>query len=382
LATSAFVSLADPAVPAALDKMHRLGAQRVVVAPYFLFAGVLPDRIVEQSQQFAAGHPGLDVRVAELIGDCDELADLVLERYREALAGDIRMNCDTCAYRIAMPGFVDKVGRPQTPHDHPDDPSHSQTHHDHSHRVDTHDHHLGRVALVGAGPGPQGLITVRGAQLLAEADVVVADRLVPAGLLAGLADGVVLVDVSKVPHGRSAAQPDINAVLIEHCRAGRRVVRLKGGDPFVFGRGFEEVLALRAAGIEPEVVPGVSSAIAAPALGGVPVTHRGLAHDFVVVSGHVPPGHPDSLTDWAAVARLAGTVVLLMGVENAPKIAGALLEHGRPGDTPVAVLENAGTPRQRRLDTRLDGLAELVVREQVRPPATIVIGAVAGLPRG
>jgi sirohydrochlorin cobaltochelatase len=376
-----FVSLTEPSVPAVLDRLRRLGAERIVVAPYFLFAGVLPDRIATQAAAFAASHPPLDIRVADLIGDCDELADLVLERYREALAGDIRMNCDTCAYRIAMPGFVDKVGRPQTPHDHPDDPPHPHSH--------SHSHHhpapvafpAGGVALVGAGPGPAGLITVRGAELLAAAQVVVADRLVPRALLDGLPPGVVLVDAGKVPHGRSTPQPDINATLIEHARAGRRVVRLKGGDPYVFGRGFEEVLALRAAGIEPEVVPGVSSAIAGPALGGVPVTHRGLTHEFAVVSGHLPPGHPESLTDWAALARLRGTLVLLMAVENAPKIAATLLEHGRPDDTPVTVVQSAGTDQQRVLTGRLAELADLITTADVHPPAVIAVGPTAALTR-
>lgn len=133
-----FISLAEPSVPTALERAAKLGARRIVVAPYFLFPGVLPDRVAAQSRQFAARHPGIDVRVSELIGDCDELADLVLERYREAVAGDIRMNCDTCAYRIALPGFADKVGRPQLPHHHPDDPAHGQQHgqqhsHDHDH---------------------------------------------------------------------------------------------------------------------------------------------------------------------------------------------------------------------------------------------------------
>jgi sirohydrochlorin cobaltochelatase len=127
----AFVSLTEPSVPAALERVRRLGGRRIVVAPYFLFEGVLPDRIVEQGGAFAAAHPDLDVRVAGLIGDCDELADLVLERYHEALAGDIRMNCDTCAYRVALPGFADKVGRPQTPHHHPDEDGHGHPHHHH-----------------------------------------------------------------------------------------------------------------------------------------------------------------------------------------------------------------------------------------------------------
>jgi sirohydrochlorin cobaltochelatase len=235
------------------------------------------------------------------------------------------------------------------------------------------------VAIVGAGPGPEGLITVRGAELLAAAEVVVTDRLVPQGLLDRLPGTVTVVDAGKVPHGPSADQGDINAALVEHARAGRRVVRLKGGDPYVFGRGFEEVTALRAAGIEPEVVPGVSSAIAGPALAGIPVTHRGTAHEVVVVSGHLPPGHPSSLTDWAALARLRGTLVLMMAVENAGKIAAVLVEHGRPGDTPVSVVERAGTAHQRVLAGDLSGLATLMTAEEVVAPALVVVGRVAAL---
>lgn len=159
-----FISLAEPSVPAVLDRLRRLGARRIVVAPYFLFAGVLPDRIVAQSQAYAADHPDLDVRVADLIGDCDALADLVLERYAEALRGDIRMNCDTCAYRVLMPGFADKVGRPQTPHDHPDDPvdghghHHHHGHHDHGHHDHQHGH--GHQHDHASGPG-QAVTPVR-----------------------------------------------------------------------------------------------------------------------------------------------------------------------------------------------------------------------------
>ncbi|NMM23681.1 MAG: sirohydrochlorin chelatase [Phycicoccus sp.] len=131
-----FVSLADPGVPAGLDKLRRLGASRIVVAPYFLFPGILPDRIVSQTEAFALEHPFMTVEVAELIGDCDELADLVIERYLEAVGGDIRMNCDTCIYRVAMPGFGDRVGQPQRPHHHPDDASHGHDHHD---QADSHD---------------------------------------------------------------------------------------------------------------------------------------------------------------------------------------------------------------------------------------------------
>ncbi|MEU8390252.1 uroporphyrinogen-III C-methyltransferase [Micromonospora sp. NPDC048842] len=376
-----FISLAQPSVPAVLERLRRLGARRIVVAPYFLFAGVLPDRIVAQSAEFAAAHPDLDVRVAEVIGDCDALADLVLERYAEALGGDIRMNCDTCAYRVLMPGFADKVGRPQRPHDHPDDPvghhHHGHDHHDHGHAHHGHDH--GSVAVVGGGPGPDDLITVRGKALLDAADVVVVDRLAPQGLLAGLRPDVLVVDAAKVPRGPSMAQEAINEALVSHARAGRRVVRLKGGDPYVFGRGHEEVQACVAAGVPVTVVPGVSSALAAPALAGVPVTHRGVAHDVTVVSGHLPPGHPDSLVDWAALARARGTVVLLMAVDTIAKIATVLIEHGRAPETPVLAVQDAGLPDQRSVPARLDEIGAVATREGVGPPAVFVLGPVVAL---
>lgn len=377
-----FVSLAEPSVPSVLERLRRLGARRIVVAPYFLFAGVLPDRIVAQSREYAAAHPELDVRVADLIGDCDSLAELVLHRHAEALHGDIRMNCDTCAYRVLLPGFADKVGRPQTPHDHPDDPVGGH-HHDHHDGNGHHHHHHGpqpgRVAVVGGGPGPDDLLTVRGRRLLDAADVVVADRLAPQGLLAGLRPEVLVVDAAKVPRGPSMAQDTINATLIAHARAGRRVVRLKGGDPYVFGRGHEELQACLAAGVECEVVPGVTSAVAAPALAGVPVTHRGVAHELTVVSGHLPPGHPQSLVDWAALARCRGTLVLLMAVETIGAIAGELIAHGRPGDTPVLVVQDAGHPDQRAVPTRLDEVAEVTAREVILPPAVFVVGPVVAL---
>ncbi|MEU7780791.1 uroporphyrinogen-III C-methyltransferase [Micromonospora parva] len=374
-----FISLAQPSVPAVLERLRRLGARRIVVAPYFLFAGVLPDRIVAQSAEFAAAHPDLDVRVADVIGDCDALADLVRERYAEALGGDIRMNCDTCAYRVLMPGFADKVGRPQRPHDHPDDPVGHHHHHGHDHHGYDHHHDHGSVAVVGGGPGPDDLITVRGKALLDAADVVVVDRLAPQGLLAGLRPDVLVVDAAKVPRGPSMAQEAINEALVSHARAGRRVVRLKGGDPYVFGRGHEEVQACTAAGVPVTVVPGVSSALAAPALAGVPVTHRGVAHDVTVVSGHLPPGHPDSLVDWAALARARGTVVLLMAVDTIAKIASALIEHGRAPQTPVLAVQDAGLPEQRSVSARLDEIGASAAREGIRPPAVFVVGPVVAL---
>jgi uroporphyrin-III C-methyltransferase len=237
----------------------------------------------------------------------------------------------------------------------------------------------GSVVLVGGGPGDPGLITVRGRQAVAQADVVLADHLAPLGLLASLPPEVEVIDASKLPRGRSMAQEQINALLVQRALEGKRVVRLKGGDPFVFGRGMEEVEACVAAGIPVEVVPGVTSAVGVPALAGIPVTHRGLTHEFVVVSGHLPPGHPDSLVDWPALGRLRGTVVVLMGVETAPAIAAALIEHGRAPETPVAIVTDGSTTTQRTVRTTLAGLPEAVVAEAVRPPAVWVVGAVVSL---
>jgi uroporphyrin-III C-methyltransferase len=237
----------------------------------------------------------------------------------------------------------------------------------------------GSVVLVGGGPGDPGLITVRGQQAVSQADVVLADHLAPQSLLASLPAEVEVIDASKLPRGRYMAQEQINALLVEHARAGRRVVRLKGGDPFVFGRGMEELEACVAAGVPVEVVPGVTSAIGVPGLAGIPVTHRGLTHEFVVVSGHVPPGHPQSLVDWSALGRLRGTIVVLMGVDTAPAIAAALVEHGRAPETPVAVVADGSTPTQRAVRTTLAGLAQTLTDEGIRPPAVWVVGEVVRL---
>jgi uroporphyrin-III C-methyltransferase / precorrin-2 dehydrogenase / sirohydrochlorin ferrochelatase len=235
----------------------------------------------------------------------------------------------------------------------------------------------GGVALVGGGPGDPELITVRGRRLLAQADVVVADRLAPQELLAELPPQVEVIDAAKIPYGRAMAQDAINEVLIERARAGKFVVRLKGGDPFVFARGYEEVLACAEAGIPVTVVPGVTSAIAVPALAGVPVTHRAVTHEFVVVSGHVAPGHPESLVNWNALAAMSGTIVLLMAVERIELFTKALLEGGRPADTPVLVVQDGSTAAQRTLRTTLKDAPERIREDGVRPPAIIVIGPVA-----
>ncbi|GAA3369281.1 uroporphyrinogen-III C-methyltransferase [Streptomyces sannanensis] len=233
-----------------------------------------------------------------------------------------------------------------------------------------------RVALVGGGPGDPDLITVRGRRLLAEADVVIADRLGPRDLLDELPPHVEVIDAAKIPYGRFMAQEAINNALIEHAKAGKAVVRLKGGDPYVFGRGMEEAQALAAEGIPCTVVPGISSSISVPSAAGIPVTHRGVAHEFTVVSGHVAPDDPRSLVDWAALARLRGTLVILMGVDKIGAIARALVAHGKSAETPVAVIQEGTTAAQRRVDATLATVAERVEAEDVRPPAVIVIGDV------
>ena len=239
----------------------------------------------------------------------------------------------------------------------------------------------GTVALVGGGPGADDLMTVRGRRLLARADVVVADRLAPQRPLAELCADVEIVDAAKIPYGRAMAQEAINEVLVDRARAGKFVVRLKGGDPFLYGRGFEEAQACAEAGIPCTVVPGVSSALAVPALAGIPVTNRGMTHELTVVSGHLPPGHPGSLIDWEALARMRGTLVVLMGVKNSPAIAGSLMAGGRSPETPAAVVVDGSLEGQSTYRCSLGTLAATLEEHEVRPPAIVVIGDVAGLPQ-
>jgi uroporphyrin-III C-methyltransferase/precorrin-2 dehydrogenase/sirohydrochlorin ferrochelatase len=245
--------------------------------------------------------------------------------------------------------------------------------------ADTSDIVPGSVALVGGGPGDPELITVRGRRLLARADVVVADRLAPPELLAELGPHVEVIDAAKIPYGRAMAQEAINNVLIERAKEGRFVVRLKGGDPFVFARGYEEVLACAEAGIPVTVVPGVTSAISVPAMAGVPVTHRGVNHEFVVVSGHLAPDHPESLVNWNALAQLSGTLVLLMAVERIELFAEALIAGGRPAETPVLVVQHGTTAAERIVRTTLRDAPERIRGDGIRPPAIIVIGPVVGV---
>jgi uroporphyrin-III C-methyltransferase/precorrin-2 dehydrogenase/sirohydrochlorin ferrochelatase len=236
---------------------------------------------------------------------------------------------------------------------------------------------VGSVALVGGGPGDPGLLTVRGRRLLAEADVVVTDRLAPRAVLSQLDPDVEVIEAGKAPGGQGMPQDQISALLTRRALAGQRVVRLKGGDPFVFGRGGEEALACARAGVPFEVVPGVTSAVAVPACAGIPVTHRGVTQGFAVVSAHLDPGHPGSSVDWAALAAGPGTLVLLMAAGRVGRVAAALARHGRAAGTPVAVITDGTTPRQQVLVSTLGGLA--ADPPPVRAPAVVVVGEVVRL---
>ena len=235
------------------------------------------------------------------------------------------------------------------------------------------------VALVGAGPGDPGLMTVRGLALLRRADVIVYDRLVDPRLLDEARPDAVRVFVGKASGRHALEQSQINALLVRHATRGRRVVRLKGGDPFVFGRGGEEAEALAAAGILFEVVPGVSSAVAVPAYAGIPVTHRGVASSFAVVTGHEDETKDETMVDWARLAGAVDTLVILMGARSLPRIAAALLTAGRSPDTPAALVRWGTTEAQETVVARLDTIATLADAVRLAPPVVIVIGDVVSL---
>ncbi len=237
----------------------------------------------------------------------------------------------------------------------------------------------GKVWLVGAGPGDPGLITVAGLERLREADVIVYDRLASPRLLEHAREDAELIFVGKVAGRGEHDQDKINDLLVEKALQGKRVVRLKGGDPFVFGRGGEEAEALRAAGVPFEVVPGVTSAAAVPAYAGIPVTHRGLASTFAVVTGHEDPGKEESAVDWGRLATAVDTLVLLMGVKTLPEIVDRLIDGGRPAETPVAVIQSGTTPDQRTVTGTLADIVRRVQEAGITPPAVTVVGEVARL---
>ena len=239
----------------------------------------------------------------------------------------------------------------------------------------------GHITLVGGGPGAWDLLTIRGLRALEAADVILADHLGPAAELGDFLDltGKEVVDVAKLPYAKQVAQERINEMLVDYARQGKHVVRLKGGDPYVFGRGFEELQACAAAGLECSVVPGVTSAVSVPAAAGVPVTQRGVTHAFTVASGHLPPGHEKSLVDWGALARAGGTIVVVMGVRNVRAIAEALVEAGLDAATPAAVIQEGETNAQRVFFATAGTLADVMEAEGVGSPAVYVFGEVAGL---
>jgi uroporphyrinogen III methyltransferase/synthase len=237
----------------------------------------------------------------------------------------------------------------------------------------------GRVYLVGAGPGDPGLMTARALELIGRADAILHDRLVPDGALDGAREDAELVYVGKHPGGESIDQDEIERRLVERARAGQLVVRLKGGDPFVFGRGGEEARALRAAGIDYEVVPGVTAGVAGPAYAGIPVTERERASAVAFVTGHEDPDKPESAIDWGALAAFPGTLVFYMGVRGLPSIAARLVEAGRSPDEPAAVVERGTLPGQRTVTGTLRDLAARAEAAGVRAPAVTVVGPVAAL---
>jgi uroporphyrin-III C-methyltransferase len=236
----------------------------------------------------------------------------------------------------------------------------------------------GSVILVGGGPGDPGLLTVAGLEAINEADVIVCDRLAPLSALQHARPEALIIDVAKIPRGTSTSQERINEILIEHASTGKTVVRLKGGDPFVFGRGGEEWQACAAAGLPVTVIPGISSAIAGPALAGVPLTHRELTQGFTVISGHAPPGDAGSTLNWQALATANTTLVIMMGVATLPVITAELIKHGLADDTPAMTVADAAMPSQRSVRGTVADIAALTSEAGIKPPAITVIGAVAG----
>ena len=237
----------------------------------------------------------------------------------------------------------------------------------------------GRVYLVGAGPGDPGLLTVRGLEILRTADVVVYDRLVNPALLDEAPPAALRLFAGKRAGGHCVSQEEINTQLVEQARVGRSVVRLKGGDPFVFGRGGEEALALAEAGIAFEVVPGVSAAVAVPAYAGIPVTHRGLSSSFAVVTGHEDPAKDHADVDWGRLATAVDTLVVLMGAAGLPRIAAELVGHGRSPGTPVALIRWGTTEAQELSVSTLGAVATHARAAGVAPPMLAIIGEVVRL---
>jgi uroporphyrin-III C-methyltransferase len=239
----------------------------------------------------------------------------------------------------------------------------------------------GKVFLVGAGPGSPDLLTLKARRVLEEAEVVLYDQLA-GGVRDLLPPGTELIDCGKSGSRHTLEQEEIEGIMVRKALEGRRVVRLKGGDPFLFGRGGEELETLRARGIPVELVPGVPSAIAVPGCAGIPVTHRNHASEVIILTGHEDPGKGESTLDWDLLARFRGTIVILMGVKNLASIASGLVARGKDPDTPVAIIERGLAPGQRVTTGPLGRIGEIATGAKVKPPAVIVIGKVVGLYQG
>ena len=238
---------------------------------------------------------------------------------------------------------------------------------------------IGQVYLVGAGPGDPDLITVKGLRVIQQADVILYDRLIPLSLLDEAHDYAILINVGKAPTKHRFSQDEINQLIVTHAQAGRCVARLKGGDPFVFGRGSEEALICQEHGIPFEVVPGISSSYAVPAYAGIPMTHRNLSSSFTVITGHEDPTKSESMLDYAALVRAGGTLVVLMGVKQLARITSQLIQAELDPDTPAAIIEKGTTPQQRVITGTVGSLAEQAAQAGIKPPATTIIGGVVGL---
>jgi len=237
----------------------------------------------------------------------------------------------------------------------------------------------GKVFLVGAGPGDPDLISIKGLRLLRRAEVVIYDRLIPCELLSETRPKAELIDAGKQPTRHRLAQEEINAILLDRALKGCDVVRLKGGDPLIFGRGGEEALACREHGIPFEIVPGVSSAFAVPAYAGIPLTHRHISSAFTVITGHEDPAKPESSVNYRALAQLGGTIVIMMGVNRLGEITDQLQKHGMDGEIPAAVIEWGATPRQRAIIGKLETIAGSAREQDIQPPAITVVGDVVRL---
>lgn len=237
----------------------------------------------------------------------------------------------------------------------------------------------GKVYLVGAGPGDPDLITVKGLRLIQQADLILYDRLIPTELLAEARADAELIDVGKAPKKHRRSQDEINDLMVAHALLGKIVLRMKGGDPLVFGRGSEEALMCHAAGVPFEIVPGISSSYAVPAYAGIPLTHRNISSSFTVFTGHEDPHKPETSIHYEALAKSGSTLVILMGVKQMPEIVARLIEAGMAEDTPAAIIEQGTTNAQRVITGTLDTLPRQAVDADIQAPATIVIGDVVTL---